>query len=232
MSKTGGIWVTATNPQTRTRDWVSIREACALLGVSAATLRRWSDAGDIRVFTTPGGHRRFSRDAVMALLPAARRVRPTMARLGETTEQISRVYRRQFARPGDAPAWIEGLDETERGPFRERGRQIAAALLGSFDAATPAEREETLAAAEAVAAEYGRIAARRRVSVRETVELFLRFRLPFMRELGAVARRRGLDTTETTELLESATDAFDRLLRATLREYDAVICPRLQATEP
>ena len=49
--------------------WMSIQEASNLMGVSPATLRRWSDAGRIRTFTTPGGHRRFSRAAVDALLP-------------------------------------------------------------------------------------------------------------------------------------------------------------------
>ncbi len=65
-------------------EWMSIHEACRLIGVSPATLRRWSDAGDIKAFTTPGGHRRFSRAAVIGLLPADRRGRPNLERLGET----------------------------------------------------------------------------------------------------------------------------------------------------
>jgi len=51
-------------------EWLTVRDACELLGVSPATLRRWSDNGEIRAFTTPGGHRRFSRAAVLDLLPA------------------------------------------------------------------------------------------------------------------------------------------------------------------
>lgn len=50
-------------------EWLSLGEACALVGVSPATLRRWSDNGDIRAFTTPGGHRRFARSAILDLLP-------------------------------------------------------------------------------------------------------------------------------------------------------------------
>jgi glutamyl-tRNA reductase len=49
--------------------WLTLGEACALVGVSPATLRRWSDNGDIRAFTTPGGHRRFARSAILELLP-------------------------------------------------------------------------------------------------------------------------------------------------------------------
>jgi excisionase family DNA binding protein len=36
-------------------------EAAAYLGVSLATVRRWSDAGHISGYRTPGGQRRFSR---------------------------------------------------------------------------------------------------------------------------------------------------------------------------
>lgn len=54
-------------------EWLTLRDACALVGVSPATLRRWSDNGDIRTFTTPGGHRRFSRSAILGLLPAPER---------------------------------------------------------------------------------------------------------------------------------------------------------------
>lgn len=52
-------------------EWLTVREACELLGVSPATLRRWSDNGEITTFTTPGGHRRFARSAILGLLPAS-----------------------------------------------------------------------------------------------------------------------------------------------------------------
>jgi excisionase family DNA binding protein len=32
------------------------------LGVSLATIRRWTDAGHLGCYRTPGGQRRFSRD--------------------------------------------------------------------------------------------------------------------------------------------------------------------------
>jgi excisionase family DNA binding protein len=37
-------------------------QAARYLGVSLATVRRWTDAGHISCFRTPGGQRRFSRD--------------------------------------------------------------------------------------------------------------------------------------------------------------------------
>jgi len=37
-------------------------QAANYLGVSLATVRRWTDAGHIGCYRTPGGQRRFSRD--------------------------------------------------------------------------------------------------------------------------------------------------------------------------
>jgi excisionase family DNA binding protein len=36
-------------------------QAARYLGVSLATIRRWTDAGHISCYRTPGGQRRFSR---------------------------------------------------------------------------------------------------------------------------------------------------------------------------
>jgi glutamyl-tRNA reductase len=61
--------MTSATHSTDHEEWLTVREACELIGVSPATLRRWSDNGEIRTFTTPGGHRRFSRAAILGLLP-------------------------------------------------------------------------------------------------------------------------------------------------------------------
>jgi excisionase family DNA binding protein len=37
-------------------------QAATYLGVSLATVRRWTDAGHISCYRTPGGQRRFSRE--------------------------------------------------------------------------------------------------------------------------------------------------------------------------
>ena len=40
---------------------LSISEAARVLGVSLSTVRRWSDAGVLPSYRTPGGQRRYSR---------------------------------------------------------------------------------------------------------------------------------------------------------------------------
>ena len=50
--------------------WLSLRDACRILDVSQTTLRQWADGGHLRVYRTPGGHRRFLREDVDAFTGA------------------------------------------------------------------------------------------------------------------------------------------------------------------
>jgi excisionase family DNA binding protein len=43
-------------------------QAATYLGVSLATVRRWSNAGHLNGYRTPGGQRRFSRDQLDAFV--------------------------------------------------------------------------------------------------------------------------------------------------------------------
>lgn len=197
--------------------WIGLKEASRLLGVSATTVRRWSNAGMVETFVTPGGHRRFDADSVRKLLPG-HGGRPTMERLGETPERISRAYRSASER--NALPWIGALDADQRNAFREHGQAIARELLATLDAPTESDRTAHLALASATAAEYGVAAASRGVTLAATVQTFLQFRRPFLLELGAVARRRGLDVNTTTDLIGRAGDAVDELLVATMGGYE------------
>lgn len=132
---------------------------------------------------------------------------------------MARVYRAERRRTLAWMPWIEGLDDGERTRLREHGQRIAALMLESFDAPDAETRASAVATAEASAEACGRIAGQNGVGMRETVEAFLRFRTPFVRELGAVARRRGLDTEASTRLLDLASETVDRLLCAALRGH-------------
>ena len=50
--------------------WLRVAEVARLLEVSANTVRRWTDAGSLPAHRSPGGHRRYRADDVLALLPA------------------------------------------------------------------------------------------------------------------------------------------------------------------
>ncbi len=50
-----------------TDEWVTLQDASDLLGVATSTVRRWADAGRVPMKRTLGGHRRFSRAAILQL---------------------------------------------------------------------------------------------------------------------------------------------------------------------
>lgn len=52
-------------------EWLTLSEAGEHLGVAQGTIRRWADAGNLPVFRTPGGHRRFRREDLEAFMAAA-----------------------------------------------------------------------------------------------------------------------------------------------------------------
>jgi len=202
--------------------WLSLGQASRLLGITPATLRRWSDQGEVATFVTPGGHRRFPRTVIEGMVPHFRAPRPSLAGLGASPERMAQAYRR--ARPiehGAQPPWLTALSEADRIQFRERGRHLLEVVLEHLDAEDRPLAAEKLEQAAAGAAEYGSRAAAMGASLAETVELFLRFRSSFVGELAGVARRRRLDTREATALLVEAESAMDRLLVALMTGYES-----------
>lgn len=196
--------------------WLGLGDASRLLGVSTATVRRWADSGRLKPFTTPGGHRRFERTALERMLPADRTRRPELAAGGLTTARLTRAYRRDAAPASHHAAWLAALAPDDREAFRILGRQLAFELVAHLDASDPEARRLHLAAATALAVDYGRRGAGLGLPLSDVVEGFLAFRRPFLAEVGSVARRRGFDGTEVEMLHEDADRALDRLLVATM----------------
>ena len=94
-------------------------------------------------------------------------------------------------------------------------------LVAALDTDDPRRRADLLRSAEDACTEYGRVAGREGLGASMTADLFLRFRRPFLAELGALARRREFDASATSTLIADANTALDGLLLATLRGWEA-----------
>jgi excisionase family DNA binding protein len=58
-------------------------QAARYLGVSLATVRRWTDAGYLTGYRTPGGQRRFSREQLDGFIDSLKRTDDASARRTE-----------------------------------------------------------------------------------------------------------------------------------------------------
>ena len=195
----------------RTSPWLSLGEAAHALGITPGTLRRWADAGDVPAFTTPGGHRRFARSVVEAMMPPTVTRRRRLADMGVTESSVTLAYRRRRKEATRAITWLERLSSEDREQLRARGRELVRLLLAYLDAGRQ-EGDRLLTTAADEAREYGRVAARVRASLTDTVQVFLQFRGPFLAELVREAGKRQVETREATALLMKAEAAMDTLL--------------------
>ncbi|MBL8134274.1 MAG: helix-turn-helix domain-containing protein [Anaerolineae bacterium] len=120
-------------------EWVSLREAAALLGVHPATVRNWADKGEIPARRTPGGHRRFRKADLMHYAESQGELQPLEVQviiqnaLGQARMQVSGGGLR------DEP-WYQALSESIRQRMRDQGRVVLEALRGYLGAGAPDAR--------------------------------------------------------------------------------------------
>lgn len=186
------------------------------------TLRRWADNGKIDVFTTPGGHRRFLRTSIDALLPRARAPgRPSLSAMGEPPDRIAAEFRRRVRTELTDQDWRARFDEGALRWFRERGVRMSDLLLGSLDTSRRSGREQLVEQAASLGREYGVEARRAGMSLGEATQAFLFFRARFMAEIAQVARRRSLETAQAASLFAEADRTLDRIILALIAGHQS-----------
>lgn len=195
--------------------WLTLGEASRILGVDPDTLRRWADNGKVEVLKTPGGHRRFLRSSIEAMLPRPRQpARQSLTAMGEPPDRIAAEFVRRVRSDMAAQDWHSRFDEASLRWFRERGMRMSDLLIGYLDAVRRPGREEYLKQAAALGGEYGIEAKRRSLSLGEATQAFLFFRARFLAEIANVARRRALEARQTATLFEEADKALDAVILA------------------
>ncbi len=163
--------------QNDTRRWLTVSAACKLLEVNEATLRQWADGGLIRVFRTPGGHRRFLRGDVEAMAQRGMREAPGPDSANGANREdaaLRRIRRRLHHTDVAQQPWFTGIDDETKGRMRLFGRR----LLGLFAGPQGEHRRraDLLAEARLAGEEYGQEMARIGLAQRHAVEAYVFFR--------------------------------------------------------
>ena len=157
--------------------WLSVGDACRLLDVSQAALRQWADDGFLRVYRTPGGHRRFLRDDLEAFTNG--RALPQDARQTELEGSALRRIRRQLHQGSVSnQSWYRSVETEGRDRMRLFGRRLLSILAQQPHSRQ--QRQEALEEAYLLGREYGAEMVDRDVTLKETVEAFIFFRTTVM----------------------------------------------------
>ncbi len=157
--------------------WLSLRDACDLLQVSQVTLRHWADAGHLRVYRTPGGHRRFAREDVLALTQRQPDTHSTETPDKLEDAALRRIRRRLSHEEVARQSWYQSVEEEGRDRMRLFGRRLLSLLVqGLPRRRASGRRQEVLAEALMLGHEYGAEMSERNVPLKDTVEAFIFFR--------------------------------------------------------
>ena len=175
-------------------DWLSLKDACRLLDVSDTTLRQWADAGHLRVYRTPGGHRRFLRQDVESMTgttrPSAEQVRDDH---GEGPA-LRRIRRRLSQDSVHQQPWFQGVEPEGHDRMRLFGRRLLSLLMQ--EQGPRRRRQELLEEARILGQEYGSEMSERRVALTDTVEAFVFFRTMVLDTAPASSWSRILETSD------------------------------------
>jgi excisionase family DNA binding protein len=212
-----------TEGQSRPSRWISLSRACNLLGVNESTLRRWADAGHVRSFRTPGGHRRFAEDDLRALMAGQGRPGPaSYGSLGHLA--LVRIRRRLQRGKRHQAHWYTGVPEGDRERLRSLGQRLV--NLVSEYLARGSRRSRLMEEARQIGHQYGREFADKRLPVRDAVEAFIFFRKGLDDAAIELAHRGNLSAEEAVEVWELMAGLADQILLAMADAYQEVRQPQ------
>lgn len=113
------------DPAPESTQWLTLTEAAEALRVHPTTLRRWADSGQVPVFLTPGGHRRFAASDVRHIAARRHAVRKVGPVERIWADQALAMARKQLAAQ-EGERWLQQHD----GGARDRNRQMGQQLMG------------------------------------------------------------------------------------------------------
>lgn len=197
--------------------WLTLSEAADFLGIHFSTMRSWADKGEIRVFRTPGGHRRFSAADLRRFLEE-RAQGTDLATVEVLMESaLVKVRAEMDKMPLDQAVWRANVSEQDRQNRRDRGRQLFALALSFI--LKPGQRVRLLEDGRHLGRDYGEDAARTGISLAETGRAVQFFRTQLLNAVRDGDKRSPLDVEDVR--IQRAIDQFlDEILYAVLDGYE------------
>jgi excisionase family DNA binding protein len=199
-------------PPTEHGRWLTLGQACRVLNVDESTMRRWADAGQVRTFRTPGGHRRFAEADVREIVHGR-----TLTQFREVGDLATRRIRRQLHNSRNAD-WYATVDESQREKLRPLGRRLMA-LVADY-VSRRGRRTSLLEEARATGAEYGRELATSGMSLSQAMEAFTFFRRHLDQSAKQALARTGTAAGDSVEVCEQIMALADEVLVGIAGAYE------------
>lgn len=179
-------------------------------------MRRWADAGEIRCFRTPGGHRRFAEGDLVAMTEGRRPHSETALE----TAAVSRIRRQlQSAGGTGAGAWYTSIEPEERDELRPLGRRLLE-LVGEY-IARRSRRAQVEVEVDEIGRRYGELLHQRATPLLRAVEAFTFFRRSLDETAKQVAERTNMSADEAARARAEIGGLADRVLLGVTAAYDS-----------
>lgn len=208
--------------------WLTIREASELMGVDQTTLRRWSDSGEIPVYRTPGGHRRYDeRDLRRLIGKPLPSTTVQSINQGALVDRSLHAYTRPLVRGAHERRWYKAFDQATLERHRQLGRSLVhLAMSYATTAPDDADRDSYLQEARRIGAYYGGSGARAGLAVADTVDAFLYFRQPVVRSIMSLVDENNLPAREVAAMFAAVGTFMDDVLTAAVETHERLMAAR------
>lgn len=196
--------------------WVTLRRACEILGVDESTLRRWADAGRLRVYRTPGGHRRFSLANLEEMVAGEGRHRGA-----DDVERLAvpRIRRQLQRARQQEQGWYVSLPDESRHELRDLGRRLVEMAGEYLDRRT--RHAGLLDEALTIGGEYGRILIGAGLPLASAVGAYIGFRKTIDETARQAAVHESLPAAEALEACGQVHALGDQVLLGMAAAYEA-----------
>lgn len=199
------------------QQWLTLKEASEFLGVHFTTLRSWADKGEIQVFRTPGGHRRFSSADLRRFLDDRVERSSTDDSGSVITNAIQHVHDEMSRLPQKELPWHYRLEGDAVANRRNRGQRLFALAL-SF-VMKPNQQEDILSEGRKLGLEYGIEAHSNKVNLVESGRAVRFFRNQLVQAVRAEEAPELLNADDIR--IQQQIDYFlDEVLYAVLEGYE------------
>lgn len=194
-----------------TKEWISLKEAAAIIGVHPSTIRLWTDKGILPAQRTAGGHRRYKRADMELWAAHARRGRLEPEAIMQSAVRNVRV--RIAEGQLEAEGWYQKLDDDARKQYRQSAHTLFQGLMNYLASNGQDASSET----HAIGFEYASRAHRYKLSYVEAAQAFLFFRNTLIESVVHAYREVNIPFDEVLRHMHIFTDA---ILVSLLQTYE------------